>query len=130
MSDNLRTVDRGMERLGRVEPRPIGLSDSHPPVDLRRLPHKPQYGRPERRERYRFKRDAKILASYLICVGLLGLIAFDNLLRGGSWKRSTAIGSIAMHLMFVAVKHSFLCVIFGKSFLGESGTEAKVTVGS
>ena len=109
MSDNLGTVDRGMERLGRMGPRPIGLSDSHAPVDLKRLSHKPKYDGPERRERYRLKRDAKILASYLVSVGLLGLIAFDNLLRGGSWKSSTAIGSIAMHLMFVAVKHSFLC---------------------
>ena len=130
MSDNLGTVVRDMERLGWVEPRPIGLSDSHAPVDLRRLPYKPKYGGPEQRERHRLKRGAKILASYLVSVGLLGLIAFDNLLRGGSWKSSTAIGSIAVHLMFVAVKRAFLCVIFGKSFLGESGTYAKVTVES
>ena len=119
MSDTLETVDRDLERLRTMEPRLIELSDSHAPVDLKRLPHKPKYGQPERRERFRLKRDAKILASYLICVGLLGLIALDNLCRGGSWKSSTAIGFIAIHLMFVAVKGAFLGVIFGKSFLGE-----------
>ena len=40
-----------------MEPSSVGLSDSHAPVDSPRLPDKPKYEGPERRERYRLKSD-------------------------------------------------------------------------
>ena len=47
-----------------MEPSSVGLSDSHAPVDSPRLPDKPKYEGPERRERYRLKRDVKILVKF------------------------------------------------------------------
>ncbi len=53
-----------------MELRSIGLMDSQAPVDSQRLPHKPKYKGPNRRDRYRVKSHAKILVKFKVTCSL------------------------------------------------------------
>ena len=69
MSDNSEKLDRDMGMPGRMEPSSIGLMDSHVPIHSRRLPdtpkpHTPKYEGSDRRQRYRLRKDIKILVEF------------------------------------------------------------------
>ena len=48
----------------------VGLIDSHAHFDSRRLPHKPKYKEPNRRDCYRVESDAKILVKFKVTCSL------------------------------------------------------------
>ena len=69
MSDNLEKLDRDRAMPGRMKPRSIGLMDSHVPIHSPRLPDKPKpdrlkYEGSNRRQRYRLRKDIKILVKF------------------------------------------------------------------